>query len=63
MEKILEDGNSSPISILARGFMNKKLKLKNKPIPYKTIMKNKKLDDFKDKFEMELVDDESVADK
>lgn len=33
-------------------------------IKYKTIMKNKKLADFnKDKFEMELVEDENVADK
>lgn len=33
-------------------------------IKYKTIMKNKKLNEFdKDNFEMELVEDESVTDK
>ena len=43
--------------------MLKNYKMKKPKISFKTIIKNKKLEDFKEKFEMELMDDESVADK
>ena len=37
--------------------------MKKPKISFNTIVKNKKLEDFKEKFEMEIMDDESVADK
>ena len=37
--------------------------MKKPKISFKTIVKNTKLEDFKEKFEMEFVDDDNVADK